>query len=59
MEKKHMERYSASEQSLNIIGEMKIKTERSFHYTSIRTVKIKNIYILTVPNDEDEEDWNS
>ena len=38
---------------------MKIKTERSFHYTSIRTVKIKNIYILTVPNDEDEEDWNS
>lgn len=58
MEKKHMKRYSTSEQSLNIIGEMKIKTERSFHYTSMRMVKVKK-YILTVPNDEDEEDWNS
>ena len=59
MEKKHMKRYSTSEQSLNIIGEIKIKSERSFHYTSIRMVKLKNIYILTVSNDEDEEDWNS
>lgn len=25
MEKKHMERYSTSEQSLNIIGEIKLK----------------------------------
>ena len=45
MEKKHMKRYSTSEQSLNIIGEIKIKSERSFHYTSIRMVKLKNIYI--------------
>ena len=42
MEKKHMERYSTSEQSLNIIGEIKIKTERSFHYTSIRMAQTTN-----------------
>lgn len=41
MEKKHMKRCSTSEQPLKIIGEMKIKTERRFHYTSIRMVKIK------------------